>query len=318
MTIGTGVTFISSYAFENCENLKTVHNYSASLFVQKGSYNNGYVAYYATEVHNYNFVANGTCGDALNWEFRDNKLTISGSGPMTAYSYSNQPWYDYRNTMDTLVIEEGCTAIGSYAFRNMSFKCATLPSTLTTFGDYAFYGCDQLATIHNYSEIYLVYDAWANGYVAYYAKEIHNYHEYSGQCGDEVNWKLEDGVLTISGEGAMTNYSMSGMPWKDYREGIKTVVIGEGVTTIGECAFYTCSKLSSVTIPASVEEIGRYAFSDCGFFSLEIPSTVTKIGNYAFSNIPNVVYSGSATGSPWSARCVNGYIEGPLVYMDNT
>lgn len=88
----------------------------------------------------------------------------------------------------------------------------------------------------------------------------------SGTCGDNLTWDFANGVLTISGTGAMTNYSSSSSsraPWYDYRSSIKSVVIEEGVTSIGNYAFNACSGLTSVTIPNSVTSIGRSAFYGC-------------------------------------------------------
>ncbi|MBR5982762.1 MAG: leucine-rich repeat domain-containing protein [Bacteroidales bacterium] len=84
----------------------------------------------------------------------------------------------------------------------------------------------------------------------------------------------------------------------------------------------------SLTIPSSVTysgrtysvtSIGYYAFFACGgLTSVTIPNSVTSIGDYAFYGVLNVIYNGSATGSPWGARYVNGYVDGNLVYSDNT
>ena len=127
-----------------------------------------------------------------------------------------------------------------------------------------------------------------------------------GICGDDATWILRDSTLTISGSGAMYNYTYSGAPWSTYRleikevvvndsvtsignrafyecSGLASVTIGSGVTSIGESAFYYCTGLTSVTIPNSVTTIGYNAFYDCtGLTSIEIPNSVTTIGNYAF------------------------------------
>ena len=102
-------------------------------------------------------------------------------------------------------------------------------------------------------------------------------------------------------------------------DGLTRVSIGNSVTTIGDAAFQDCTALTSVTIPNSVNTIGSSAFSRCyGLTSLTIPNSVTSIGSYAFTLIRNIVYNGTATGSPWGALCVNGYIEGDLVYTNSS
>ena len=79
------------------------------------------------------------------------------------------------------------------------------------------------------------------------------------------------------------------------------------------------SQATSVTIPNSVTSIGDYAFSECtSLTSVTIPNSVTIIGSDAFYSVNNIVYNGSASGSPWGAKSVNGYVEGYLVYRDST
>jgi len=98
---------------------------------------------------------------------------------------------------------------------------------------------------------------------------------------------------------------------------IQSITIGNSVTHIGYGAFMDCSSLTSITIPNSVTHIGNWAFEGCtSLTTLSIPNSVTSIGYYAFSGVNNVVYSGTATGSPWDAKCLNGYVDGYLVYTD--
>ena len=105
--------------------------------------------------------------------------------------------------------------------------------------------------------------------------------ESSGTCGANLTWHLtDDGVLTISGKGEMDDYSFS--PWRD--SGVKRIIIGNRVTTIGQTAFSGCSSLTSVTIPNSVTTIKEYAFSNCSSLtSVTIPNSVTTIGDNAFN-----------------------------------
>ncbi len=101
--------------------------------------------------------------------------------------------------------------------------------------------------------------------------------------------------------------------------GLTSVTIPNSITSIGYQTFYGCASLTSVTIPNSVTSIGDHAFDDCkGLTSVTIPNSVTSIGYGAFYNVPDIVYFGSATGSPWGARSVNGYVDGYLVFSDET
>jgi hypothetical protein len=103
----------------------------------------------------------------------------------------------------------------------------------------------------------------------------------SGTIGSLV-WTLDNGTLTISGKGAMPDYSNSNnAPWYHDRS-IITVIIEDGVTSIGRRAFKECV-MTSVTIGNSVTSIGEEAFSHCdGLATINIPNSVKDIGYRAF------------------------------------
>ena len=111
----------------------------------------------------------------------------------------------------------------------------------------------------------------------------------SGTCGangSNLTWTLDSkGVLTISGRGGMRDYGASDAPWYDSRSRVKSAVIAEGVTSIGDSAFCNCTSLTSVTIPNSVTSIGEFAFRGCSSLtSVTIPNSVTSIGDGAFAS----------------------------------
>lgn len=103
---------------------------------------------------------------------------------------------------------------------------------------------------------------------------------YSGY-NDSITWTLyTDGELRISGTGQMGN---NNAPWCDYKDQIKSVVVEEGVTTIGARAFDDCSQLTSISIPDSVRWIESGAFYECtGLTSIDIPDSVEGIRSLAF------------------------------------
>lgn len=146
----------------------------------------------------------------------------------------------------------------------------------------------------------------------------------SGSCGTNLTWRLtDDGVLTISGTGAMTTYSSSNAaPWNSYKNSITSLVVESGVTTIGAYAFYGCNQLVSATLPDSVTTLSSAAFRNCtkltnvnlpsnlgnwglgdnvfnGCSSLAqiiIPSNVKYIQSYAFLNCSSLASVGVPDG----------------------
>ena len=116
----------------------------------------------------------------------------------------------------------------------------------------------------------------------------------SGNCGAEgdgssVKWKLVGDTLTISGTGAMKDYDIINpdQPWLSQRDSIKYIVIENGVTSIGEYAFYECINLKDADMSKALclETIGRNAFAWCkSLREITIPAKVERIGEYAFYN----------------------------------
>lgn len=109
----------------------------------------------------------------------------------------------------------------------------------------------------------------------------------SGTCGTKMKWTLDaNGLLTISGSGKMDNYSESAnAPWtRYYRSNINSIVISDGVTSIGNYAFYSCYNVDRAVIPFGVTSIGNHAYGECVWLSsVDIPNSVISIGDNAFS-----------------------------------
>lgn len=92
----------------------------------------------------------GTCGTELTWSLDDaGQLTITGSGAIDGFTDGTAPWYEHRERIHTLVLEEGITHIGTYAFQNCAFLTKiTIPVSVAALGDSAFAGCTALKTVH--------------------------------------------------------------------------------------------------------------------------------------------------------------------------
>ena len=109
---------------------------------------------------------------------------------------------------------------------------------------------------------------------------------YSGTCGDNVTWIYDSSTytLTISGTGDMYDYKYNNRPWESYEDKIKTVIINDGVTTIGAFAIFSFGKVVNVTIPESISVIERSAFEGCkNLTNITIPNSVTIINEWTFS-----------------------------------
>lgn len=107
--------------------------------------------------------------------------------------------------------------------------------------------------------------------------------EISGTSGD-LSWKISNGVLTISGSGAMRDYQEHApAPWMDYADQIQSVIVNQGVTSVGEYAFFELSGLKTAELADSVERVGSWAFFHCaGMESVKLSSGLKEIGDGAF------------------------------------
>ena len=86
---------------------------------------------------------------------------------------------------------------------------------------------------------------------------------FSGQCGDNLYWKYAGHTLTISGTGAMYDYSGYAMPWLLFRDTTDVVVLERGITHIGNNAFNGFAKLNKIELPSTLTSIGVNAFAGC-------------------------------------------------------
>ena len=260
LIIGSGIKTIGSYAFADCTDLAEIIVPDGVISIGDGAFQQNSGAKRVVLPPSTVYIGHGA--------LRDCSALTSVSLPD---SMSNRLFLD---------MFEGCT----------NLKSVDIPDGITDIYE------GDLASCPNWTDIY--YDNWGrvwNRVVSNVRDSIpdrmnvhfkDNIYD-SGSCGENVTWTLTaDGTLTISGTGAMTDYTYdSRSPWYSCRTYIKRVVMQQGVTSIGDHAFWDCSGLTSVTIPDGVTSIGGDAFSGCAALtSVEIPNGVTAIGGSTFSN----------------------------------
>ena len=203
-------------------------------------------------------ASSGTCGDDLTWTLSDDGvLTISSTGPMNDYESwgdNRAPWYNSRSAIKSVVIEDGVTSIGNYAFHNCSaLTSITIPDSVTSIGQYAFDSCRALTSVTIPDSVTSIGD------YAFY------------ECARLASVTIPNGVTSI------------GNSVFAYCEALTSITIPDSVTSIGNSAFYYCPSLTSITIPNSVTSIGYSAFSCCrALTSVTIPASVTSLGNCVF------------------------------------
>lgn len=218
--------------------------------------------------------------------------------------------------LTSITIPENVTEIRNQAFYYCTaLTMVELPKALQTVGDNAFYETKLQDVYYAGTE-----EDWGKIAIGLKNEPLTNANLHcmgavvviSGTCGGALTWKLDSkGTLTISGTGAMTDYTKSGVaPWNKDCEEIRFVVIENGVTTIGEYAFENCTLLESVVISDSVEKIGKYAFSGCSALKrISLPDSIAQIGDYAFraSGLEAVKIPEGVTllGEGMFARCPN-------------
>ena len=257
---------------------------------------------------------------SVTWSIKNGTLTISGTGDMEDYGYNGAPWADEQESIKQVVIEDGVTSIGEWAFGYCrDLAKITLPKTMTGIGDNAFNECNSLTSITIPDGV----TSLGEGVFANCASlktvtipasvshiELGWLGAFSGcESLTAFNVNAENKALSSDNGVLLNGDKTEVLAYPQGKSGSYTVP--NGVKTIKERAFYMCNNLVSVTLPASVESIEKEAFSTCqnslttvkmtngltsigenAFYncpkleSADIPSTVTNIGSGAFSNCP--------------------------------
>ena len=247
----------------------------------------------ATSAKAYDFYADCATGQTLCYTITSDTLPYTVKVVRSIFSVSGD--IEIPESVESNSIEYSVTAVGDSAFfYDSDVTSVIIPNTVTVIGSYAFHGCELLQSVTFPNSLTAIGD-----YAISYCYAL----------GPSIT--IPENVTSI-GRSAFI-----------YCRELTTVNFNAtNCTNIGSSSYYAfgnCSAFSTLNIGDNVINIPAYAFYNCHSLStVAIPSTVQTIGTDAFKYVRNIVYGGSAEGSPWGALTVNGYVEGTLVYSDNT
>ena len=172
-------------------------------------------------------------------------------------------------SLQSLYIPEGVRGVSDTAFQKCSkLEEVTIPTSMESISTTAFSDCNSLRSIV-YEGNYIEWRALNYTFTASGDQdkvEVIYKKESRGLCGDNLSWyyNIEAQALTITGTGAMNNYSDSSRaPWYPVRDELMSVTFNNGAASIGSYAFLDCSLLEEVSLPESLKEIGASAFDGC-------------------------------------------------------
>ncbi|MCQ2341879.1 MAG: leucine-rich repeat protein [Paludibacteraceae bacterium] len=274
--IPSSVTTIGEWAFYNCSGLTSVTIPSSVTTIGEGAFYNCSgltsvtIPNSVTTIGDDAFsdcsgltspVYNANCFAYMPTSYQGAYTILSGIQQIAGDAFSDC------SGLTSITIPSSVTTIGEWAFYNCSgLTSVTIPNSVTTIGEGVFSDCSGLTSI-NVDAANTHYTSM-DGVLFNYAKDTLIQYPASNT---RSTYTIPNSVTTI-GMFAFSNCS-----------GLTSVTIPNSVTTIGNYAFYECYGLTSVTIPNSVKTIGEGVFSGCiGLTSVTIPNSVTTIGNSAF------------------------------------
>lgn len=243
--------------------------------------------------------------------YKDKPVTAIGEGAFQEFTLSFK-------RLERITIPDSVTTIGDSAFQDCrKLNYVTIPDSVTTIGNSAFQGCGNLYNVtipdgvttigwRAFNDCYRLTSITVGGNItsignyAFRGCDIKNVYF----TGDLTDWCKISGLFDIGIENLFINgEKLKGdlvIPegvtsigdFAFYGKDITSVTIPDSVTSIGDEAFCNCGNLTSVIIPDSVTSIGRQAFSECGSLTnIAIPDSITYIGSEAFSGCKKLVYN---------------------------
>ena len=268
---------VAENAYNALSNTKksNVSNYGALKAAR-----NAYDALVADNIDtsSYTITDKGSLSDDVNWFVYDNGLLeITGKGAIPSYSEGNAPWYQYKDTITSILVRSSITGIGDSAFYGCdNVTEITLP----------FVGASRDATGYSCSFGY-IFDYNTSDYVSslYFDGDFaprYGYYYNTGYNGIKYYYDffVPSSLKTVT----ITDANQIGKGAFHKCTNISKIVLNDGITSIGDYAFYNCA-IKDFSIPNTVETIGIYAFYGCSSLQeMFIPNSVKSIKPYTFYN----------------------------------
>ena len=323
MHISEIATSIGEYAFSGCNFQSTNMPYNLTT-ISNGMFkgcSSLYSVFLPSSVTSIGERAFAECSNLNNFSMTESHVTSIGarafenSGIQSiiipdGVTVINEQTFSGCNNLELVTLSANLTKIGDKAFYNCSkISEITIPGSVTNIHSAAFVGCSILETVHNNADPdKLAWSTSAGAFIPgkgttcivpsrYYETYIAKFGDLNltfrsrfiaeGTCGQNLTWMLDgDGTMIISGTGPMYDYSSNDQSLAgENADRIKTVIIDNGVTSIGQYAFYNCYSMETISLPESVTSIGTYAFAEThNLDSIVLPAGLTTLETYAFYN----------------------------------
>ena len=279
-----------------------------------------------------------SCGDDLTWVLAGGTLSIRGTGPMEDYAgYGVTPWVAYRNSITSVVMENGVTGVGKYAFGGLpALENVTIPDGVTDIGDHAFYKCTNLQGIHLPDSVQTVgpyaFDTCTAMKTVHLGSGVTSIGTYTFyDCAsvtaftvneNNTNFSAEDGVLFNKTKATLLYYP-NGKTETSYtlpdsvlmispiaflnNHMLETVRLNNRLKMIQSFAFEGCSALESIVIPAGVTNINQYCFYECtALTSVTVLSPNMTFGTDIFKGCTALTLYGIAGSTAETYADANG------------
>lgn len=258
-----------------------------------------------------NTLTSGSCGENVTYSFNSSTgtLTISGFGAMTDYQRGDDSPFANNESIISVIVAEGVTSIGECGFYQCSgLKNLTLPRTLTSIGNWCFYGDKNIENLY----ISNIGNWCATNIGSSYSSPF----SWSKKGNIFLNNSLVTNLVIPSGITSINSFTFSGCNC------IKTVSFPDSLTTINNNAFEHCNDINQIIFGNGLKTISSYAFSYCnGLTDLSLPDGLELVQSYAFgwcASLERINIPASVSTIGTCAFCETGNLSEISVSETNT